>query len=252
MNGQTVIETHELTKVYATQVAVDHLNLKVEQGEIFGFLGPNGAGKTTTIIMLLGLSEPTSGQARICGLDPAREPLKVKRIVGYLPENVGFYDDLNAVQNLRFISRLNGIPDAVAAGKIEELLKLVDLEADPHKKVGDYSRGMRQRLGIADVLIKDPQIVFLDEPTMGLDPDGTQRMLELIQYLSREKKITVFMSSHLLGQVQKISNRVGIMLKGHLVAMGRIEDLAKEKLGVDQEHYTLEQIYMKYFKEEQS
>ena len=128
MNGQTVIETHELTKVYATQVAVDHLNLKVEQGEIFGFLGPNGAGKTTTIIMLLGLSEPTSGQARICGLDPAREPLKVKRIVGYLPENVGFYDDLNAVQNLRFISRLNGIPDAVAAGKIEELLKLVDLQ----------------------------------------------------------------------------------------------------------------------------
>jgi ABC-2 type transport system ATP-binding protein len=202
--------------------------------------------------MLLGLSEPTSGQARICGLDPAREPLKVKRIVGYLPESVGFYDDMNAVQNLRFISRLNGIPDAVAAGKIEELLKLVDLEAAPRKKVGDYSRGMRQRLGIADVLIKDPQIVFLDEPTMGLDPDGTQRMLELIQYLSREKKITVFMSSHLLDQVQKISTRVGIMLKGHLVAMGRIEDLAKEKLGVDQESYTLEQIYMKYFKEGQS
>ena len=249
MNGRTVIETQELTKVYGEQVAVDRLNLKINQGEVFGFLGPNGAGKTTTLLMLLGLSEPTSGKAWVCGFDPTREPLKVKRLVGYLAENVGFYDDMNAVQNLLFISRLNGIPDDLASNKIKELLKIVDLEVDPKKKVGEYSRGMRQRLGIAEVLLKDPQVVFLDEPTLGLDPDGSIQMLELIRSLSQDKKITVFFCSHLLDQVQKISHRVGIMIKGHLVAVGRIEDLAKEKFGVGPESYTLEEVYMKYFKE---
>ena len=122
MNGRNVIETQELTKVYGEQVAVDHLNLKINEGEVFGFLGPNGAGKTTTLLMLLGLSEPTSGKAWVCGFDPTREPLKVKRLVGYLAENVGFYDDMNAVQNLLFISRLNGIPDDLASNKIKELL----------------------------------------------------------------------------------------------------------------------------------
>ncbi|MGB9699185.1 MAG: ABC transporter ATP-binding protein [Thermodesulfobacteriota bacterium] len=249
MNGELVIETQDLTKVYGEQVAVDHLNLKIYQGEVFGFLGPNGAGKTTTLLMLLGLSEPTSGKARVCGFDPTREPLKIKRIVGYLPENVGFYDDLNALQNLLYISRLNGIPDEVAIEKIKELLKIVDLEVDPRKKLGEYSRGMRQRLGIAEVLLKDPQVVFLDEPTLGLDPDGSRQMLELIRSLSQEKKITVFFSSHLLDQVQKISTRVGIMIKGQMVAIGKIDDLAKEKFGIGQEKYTLEEVYMKYFQE---
>jgi ABC-2 type transport system ATP-binding protein len=249
MNGRNVIETQDLTKVYGEQVAVNHLNLKINEGEVFGFLGPNGAGKTTTLLMLLGLSEPTSGKAWVCGFDPTREPLKVKRLVGYLAENVGFYDDMNAAQNLLFISRLNGIPDDLASNKIKELLKIVDLEVDPKKKVGEYSRGMRQRLGIAEVLLKDPQVIFLDEPTLGLDPDGSLQMLELIRSLSQDKKITVFFSSHLLDQVQKISHRVGIMIKGHLVAVGRIEDLAKEKFGVGPESYTLEEVYMKYFKE---
>ncbi|MFH1758121.1 MAG: ABC transporter ATP-binding protein [Pseudomonadota bacterium] len=252
MNGQNVIETQDLTKVYREQVAVDHLNLKINPGEVFGFLGPNGAGKTTTLLMLLGLSEPTSGKAWVCGFDPTREPLKVKRLVGYLAENVGFYDDMNAEQNLLFISRLNGIPDDLAREKIRELLKVIDLEVDPKKKVGEYSRGMRQRLGIAEVLLKDPQVVFLDEPTLGLDPDGSLQMLELIRSLSQDKKITVFFSSHLLDQVQKISHRVGIMIKGQMVAVGRIEDLAQEKFGVGQEKYTLEEVYMKYFKEGQS
>ena len=252
MNGQTVIETQDLTKVYGEQVAVNHLNLKIEQGEVFGFLGPNGAGKTTTLLMLLGLSEPTAGKAWVSGYDPTREPLKVKRMVGYLPENVGFYDDLNAAQNLQYIGRLNGIPDEVTLSKIEELLALVDLQPDPKKKLGEYSRGMRQRLGIAEVLLKDPQVAFLDEPTLGLDPDGAHQMLELIQSLSREKKITIFFSSHLLDQVQKISTRIGIMLKGNLVAAGRIEDLFKEKLGLEEGKYTLEELYMKYFKEGRS
>jgi ABC-2 type transport system ATP-binding protein len=252
VNGQTVIETQDLTKVYGEQTAVNRLTLTINQGEVFGFLGPNGAGKTTTLLMLLGLSEPTSGKARVCGFDPTREALKVKRVVGYLPENVGFYDDLNGIQNLLYISRLNGIPDDAARPKIEELLKQVDLGPEPKKKVGEYSRGMRQRLGIAEVLLKNPQVVFLDEPTLGLDPDGSLQMLNLIQSLSREKKITVFFSSHLLDQVQKISTRIGIMLKGTMVATGRIEDLGKEKLGLEEGKYTLEELYMKYFKEGQS
>ena len=252
MNGQTAIETQDLTKVYGEQVAVNRLNLKIDQGEVFGFLGPNGAGKTTTLLMLLGLSEPTSGKAWVCGFDPTREPLKVKKIVGYLPENVGFYDDLTAAQNLLFMGRLNGIPEEAARPKVQEVLKIVGLEIDSRKKVGAYSRGMRQRLGIAEVLLKEPQVVFLDEPTLGLDPDGALQMLEVIRLMSRDKKITVLFSSHLLDQVQKISDRVGIMLKGNMVAMGRIDDLAEEKFGIGQEKYTLEEIYMKYFKEGQS
>jgi len=246
----TVIETHDLTKVYGKQTAVNRLNLEVRRGEIFGFLGPNGAGKTTTLLMLLGLSEPTAGTARVCGFDPTREPLKVKRVVGYLPENVGFYDDMTARDNLRFVARLNRIGDGAAlAGKISEILERVGLGNEAQKRVGDYSRGMRQRLGIAEVLLKDPQVVFLDEPTLGLDPDGSQKMLDFIQSLSREKGITVFFSSHLLDQVQRVSDRVGIMLRGTLVAVGPIQELAKQKLGIEQERYTLEEIYMRYFRE---
>ena len=249
---EPMIEIHGLSKRYGSQMAVNNLTLQVQKGEIFGFLGPNGAGKTTTILMLLGLSEPTSGMARVCGFDPTREPLKVKRVVGYLPESVGFYEDMTAIQNLRYVGRLNGVRDGGLTEKIQWVLELVGLAAEGKKRVGAYSRGMRQRLGIAEVLLKDPQVVFLDEPTMGLDPDGTQRMLDFIQSLSREKGMTVFFSSHLLDQVQKISDRVGIMLKGNLVAAGPIQELAKQKLGVDQERYTLEEIYMRYFREGQA
>jgi len=173
----------------------------------------------------------------------------VKEKVGYLPENVGFYDDMDARQNLRFIARLNRIPDKVSAGKIDVLLQQVGLFEEATKKVGTYSKGMRQRLGIAEVLIKEPKLIFLDEPTIGLDPDGTNRMLDFIRSLSKEKNITIFFSSHLLDQVEKICDRVGIMIKGNLVAIGPIQELAQKKLGIDKEHYTLEELYMKYFKE---
>ena len=249
MEDQIIIEAEELTKKYGTQIAVNHLNLRIREGEVFGFLGPNGAGKTTTLLMFLGLTEPTSGKVRIVGFDPTREPLRVKEKVGYLPENVGFYDDMDARQNLRFIARLNRISDKASAGKIDELLQLVGLFEEVTKKVGTYSKGMRQRLGLAEVLIKEPSLIFLDEPTIGLDPDGTNRMLDFIRSLSREKNITIFFSSHLLDQVEKISDRVGIMIKGNLVAIGPIQELAQKKLGIDKEHYTLEELYMKYFKE---
>jgi ABC-2 type transport system ATP-binding protein len=239
VENQAIIEAEGLTKKYGHQIAVNDLNLKIREGEVFGFLGPNGAGKTTTILMFLGLTEPTSGKVRVIGFDPTRDPFHVKEKVGYLPENVGFYDDMDARQNLQYVARLNRIPDKISSARIDESLKVV----------GIYSKGMRQRLGIAEVLIKEPKLIFLDEPTIGLDPDGTNRMLDLINSLSREKNITIFLSSHLLDQVQRICDRVGIMIKGDLVAMGSIEELAKKKLGVDKEHYTLEEIYMKYFKE---
>jgi ABC-2 type transport system ATP-binding protein len=249
MGTQTVIEARELSKYYGQQAAVDSLTLQVQEGEIFGFLGPNGAGKTTTILMLLGLTEPSKGETLVCGFNPTREPLKVKRLVGYLPENVGFYRDMNARENLQYVARLNKIPHQTSSDKIDEALDTVGLSEDAERKVGTFSRGMTQRLGIAEVLIKDPKICFLDEPTLGLDPDGAIRMIELIQSLSRDRKITMLICSHNLDQVQKISHRVGIMIKGKLVAVGPMEDLAKEKLGVGKEKYTLEEIYMKYFHE---
>jgi len=246
---EPIIETEGLTKVYGSQTAVNQLTFQIREGEVFGFLGPNGAGKTTTLLMFMGLTEPTSGKVRVCGFDPARDPLGVKERVGYLPENVGFYEDMDARQNLRFVARLNRIPDDVSLERIEELLNVVGLLEEAEKKVGIYSKGMRQRLGIAEVLVKEPKVIFLDEPTIGLDPDGTNRMLNLIHSLSREKNITVFLSSHLLDQVQRICDRVGIMIKGELVAIGPIQELGQKKLGIDKGYYTLEEIYMKYFKE---
>jgi len=247
--GQTIIETSGLTKRYGSQIAVNNLTVQIEEGEDFGFLGPNGPGKTPNLLMFLGLTEPTSGTVRVCGFDPRRDPVHVKEKVGYLPENVGFYDDMDARQNLAYVARLNRIPDAISAERIDALLKEVGLFGEAKKKVGTYSKGMRQRLGIAEVLLKEPRVAFFDEPTIGLDPDGTNRMLDLIHSLSREKHITIFLSSHLLDQVQRICDRVGIMIKGNLVALGPIQELAKKKLGIEKEHYTLEELYMKYFRE---
>jgi len=249
MEASTIIETVNLTKHYNRQTAVKDLSFKVNEGEVFGFLGPNGAGKTTTLLMLMGLSHPSAGSAKVCGFDPLRSAREVKRIAGYLPEDVGFYGDLDAVQNLKYVASLNGIQTDKASEKIDELLDLVGLKQDARKKVGAFSRGMKQRLGFAEVLIKDPKLLFLDEPTIGLDPDGAMRLMEFIKSLNRDRQITVLLSSHNLYQVQKISHRVGIMIHGEMVAEGTIESLAKEKLGVGKEEYTLEEIYMKYFQE---
>ena len=226
-----VVETIKLTKDYNGTRAVDSLDLRIEEGEIFGFLGPNGAGKTTTILMLLGLTEPTLGVAKVCGHDATREPLKVKRITGYLPENVGFYEDLTARENLRYITRLNRIPDNLASSKIDEVLEVVGLSEVADQEVGRFSRGMKRRLGIADVLVKDPKLVFLDEPTAGIDPDGASQILDFIVRMSKEKGITVLLSSHLLHQVQRICDRVGIIVKGRMVAEGPVERLGREVVG---------------------
>jgi ABC-2 type transport system ATP-binding protein len=243
-----IIQTRGLTRRYNGQTAVEDLSLEVQEGEIFGFLGPNGAGKTTTILMLLGLTEPSAGTARVLGYDPVRDPLPIKRQVGYLPENVGFYDDLTGRENLRYIAELNCIPEPEATAKIESALATVGLAEEGDKLVGAYSRGMRQRLGIAELLVKDPRLLILDEPTLGLDPDGTNKMLDLIRDLNRTRGITVMLSSHLLDQVQRICHRVGIMIKGRLVALGTIEELARRKMG-EAAGLDLQEIYMRYFKE---
>ena len=249
MDQKPVIETHELTKIYLNHTVVNNLSFSVKEGEIFGFLGPNGSGKTTTLLMLIGLTEPTKGWARVADYDPTREAIKVKRTVGYVPENIGFYSDMDAKENLQFLARLNNIPDSVSSKKIEEALENVGLKDDANKITGAYSRGMRQRLAIAEILIKEPKIVFLDEPTLGLDPDGTSRIIQHIQSLSREKNITVLLSSHDLKQVQKISDRIGIMINGKMIALGTIEQLAKEKLGIGNKEISLDDVYMKYFQE---
>jgi ABC-2 type transport system ATP-binding protein len=249
MSSNTIIETRELTKKYGRQTAVDRLTFSVDEGEIFGFLGPNGAGKTTTLLMLLGLTEPSAGSATVLGVDPTREPIKVKTKIGYLQENMGFYSDLNAIQMLQFVGELNGVTGDIAEARIDGALQAVGLFDEAKKKIGAYSRGMRQRLGIAELLIKDSKVAFLDEPTLGLDPDATNRMIELIQSLARDKQMTILLSSHMLHQVQKICHRIGIMIKGRMVAQGSMDVLAQEKFGVGSEKYSLEEIYMKYFQE---
>jgi ABC-2 type transport system ATP-binding protein len=229
MSPQTVIETKDLTKTYGNFTAVDRLNLSIAEGEIFGFLGPNGAGKTTTILMLLGLTEPTSGSAQVCGFSPTREPLKVKRQVGYLPEKVGFYEDLTARQNMEYTARLNNIPSAQVQTNIDELLRSVGLGDVSNKEVGQFSHGMKQRLGIADVMIKDPKVIFFDEPTTGIDPKGVDEILALISEMAK-RKITAIISSHQLHHIQKVCTHVGIMAKGRIVADGSIDLLGRDAI----------------------
>ncbi len=226
MPERVMIETRQLTKHYGDVVAVDSLDLTIGRGEVFGLLGPNGAGKTTTILMLLGLTEPSSGVALVDGTSPTKEPLRVKSRVGYLPDDVGFYDDMTARANLRYTASLNRLPRSIADDRIDALLVDVGLSDDGDRKVGDFSRGMRQRLGIADALVKDPSILILDEPTVNIDPQGVRELLDLVERLRTEQGVTVLLSSHLLHQVEQVCDRIGIFVRGRLVACGTIDDLA--------------------------
>jgi ABC-2 type transport system ATP-binding protein len=221
-----VIVARRLTKQYGDFTAVDRLNLTIRRGEVFGLLGPNGAGKTTTVLMLLGLTEPTKGVVRVVGLDPTREPLAVKRQVGYLPDNVGFYAGMTGRENLRYTAKLNGIPRTEAEPWIDELLHEVRLGDAADKKAGTYSRGMRQRLGIADALVKRPTVLILDEPTIAIDPSGVEELLLLLRRLVAERNLTVLLSSHILGQVQSLCDRVGFFAAGRMVAAGPLDELA--------------------------
>lgn len=225
---EIIIRTNELVKQYGDVTAVDHLNLEIHKGEVFGLLGPNGAGKTTTTLMLLGLTDPTSGTAEINGLDCTRDALAVKKIVGYLPDNVGFYPDMSGRENLIFSGMMNGLTRKDAEERAVGLLERVGMTYAADRKTGTYSRGMRQRLGIADVLMKDPEIIIMDEPTLGIDPSGMRELTALIRELSVKDGRTILISSHELYQIQEISDRVGIFVKGRMIACGRIDELGQQ------------------------
>ncbi len=228
--SDSVIETQGLTKRYGTTTVVDGVSFSVAAGEIFGLLGPNGAGKTTTILMLLGLSEISAGQARVLGHDPVREPLAVKRGVGYLPDAVGFYDHLTAADNLRYTARLMGIAVDDREKRIAASLARVGLKDVADKRVATFSRGMRQRLGLAEIVMKEARIAILDEPTSGLDPQATAELLDMIRELKREG-VSILLSSHLLDRVQSVCDRVALFVAGRIVLLGTVAELGRQVLG---------------------
>jgi ABC-2 type transport system ATP-binding protein len=229
--NNNLIISKNLSKKYNEHLVVDNLNLSVKKGEIFGLLGPNGAGKSTIILMILGLTEPTSGSISIAGFNSTREPLRVKKITGYLPERVGFYDDMTTMGNLAYTAELNNIPYRKIPEKIDEVLEIVGLSNEKTHLVKTFSKGMRQRLGIADVLIKDPELIIFDEPTEGLDVKVANQILQTILDLNKQKNITFLLSSHQLNLVQKICPRVGILSKGKLISEGSVESLGRSMFG---------------------
>ena len=228
--ADNVIEVRGLLKQYGAQRAVNAIDLDIRRGEIFGLLGPNGAGKTTTILMLLGLTEASGGTVNVLGFDPVRQPLEVKRRVGYLPDAVGFYDHLTARENLVYTARLLDIPRRQIDGRILEALKSVKLEDVIDKRVSTFSRGMRQRLGIAEIVMKQAEVAILDEPTSGLDPHATFELLEMIRGL-KKSGVAVLLSSHLLDRVQSVCDRVALFNKGNVALMGTVVELANQVLG---------------------
>jgi ABC-2 type transport system ATP-binding protein len=230
MSEDTVIEAKDLTKNYGRAVAVDHISFSVGRGEIFGLLGPNGAGKTTTILMLLGLTEISGGEVRVLGFNPAREPLSVKRRVGYLPDTVGFYDGLSAADNLHYTARLIGFSRGERAKRVAGAIERVGLAEFADKRVATFSRGMRQRLGLAEILMKGAQIAILDEPTSGLDPHATAELLGIIRAFKAEG-VSVLLSSHLLERVQSVCDRVALFHNGKIALMGSVPELGRQVLG---------------------
>ena len=225
-----VVTARGLTKRYGAATVVDGIDFDVAKGEIFGLLGPNGAGKTTTILMMLGLTDVSGGEIRVLDHDPARDPLAVKRRVGYLPDQVGFYDNLTAFDNLVYTARLMGIPSRERDRRIMDALARVRLSDVAERQVRTFSRGMRQRLGLAEILMKRAEIAILDEPTSGLDPQAILEFLEMIQQLKHEG-VTVLLSSHLLDQVQRMCDRVALFQRGRIVLLGSVPELARQVLG---------------------
>ena len=228
--NQIVIAARGLTKRYNDVNAVDAIDFDIVKGEVFGLLGPNGAGKTTTILMMLGLTEISAGVVSVLGCDPARAPLQVKRRVGYLPDSVGFYDHLTAVENLAYTAKLMGLSAAERTRRIVAALQRVRLAEVADKRVATFSRGMRQRLGLAEIVMKGAQIAILDEPTSGLDPHATAELLAIIRGFKTEG-VSVLLSSHLLERVQSVCDRVALFSAGRIALMGSVPDLGRQVLG---------------------
>ena len=225
-----MIETKNLTKNYGSLTALNDLNLKIQKGDIFGFIGPNGAGKTTTMRILVTLLEPTRGTAFINGLNVLKDGKKVRRIVGYMPDFMGVYDDLKVFEYLEFFAAAFGIERQKRKSIVEGVLELTDLQSKQAATVDSLSRGMQQRLGLARVLIHDPQVLILDEPASGLDPRARIEIRELLRELKRMGK-TIMISSHILSELEEICDHIGIIEHGQLVFSGTIEDI-RPRLGI--------------------
>lgn len=225
MNGEKIIEISELTKDFKELRAVNNLNLNVLKGDVFGFLGPNGAGKSTTIRMLLTLIKPTKGDIKLFGKSLAENRIEILRKVGAIVEKPDFYGYLSAYKNLEILGKISG--HQISKKRIMEVLELVGLDKRSNSKVKTFSHGMKQRLGIAQALIHEPELIILDEPTTGLDPQGMKEIRELIQSLSKEKGKTIFLSSHILSEVELVANRMIIINKGTTQVEGYVKDLLK-------------------------
>jgi ABC-2 type transport system ATP-binding protein len=216
-----IISIDRLTQTFDGVTAVDALTMNIAAGEVFGFLGHNGAGKTTTVQMLTTLARPSSGTAQVAGHDIRTDPLAVRRQIGYVPENVRLYDTLTAQENLLFFARLSGIADP--AKRVRETLALLDCADLAPRRVGGFSKGMRQRIGLAQAILHQPKVLFLDEPTSGLDPMGIKLLRDLILRLNRDQGMTIFMNTHLISEIAKTCTSIGVLSHGKLVFHDRIE-----------------------------
>lgn len=232
-----IITTSKLCKKYNNMVVVNDLDLTINKGEIFGFLGHNGAGKTTTVSILTTLLDLSSGSATVCGFDTQKESIEVQKRIGYLPENVKFYDNLTVYENLEYLAKLSGIENP--KNKIDEILKFIDFTGYEDKKIGEFSKGMRQRIGIAQAILHDPEVLFLDEPTSGLDPMGIKKLREIIIKLNKEKGMTIFMNTHLLSEVAKTCTTIGVLNHGKLIYIDSLENTIKKF----KDEASLEEIY---------
>ncbi len=235
----SVVEIESLVHRYGDTDVLHGIDLTVGNGEIFGFLGHNGAGKTTTIHILTTLITPTSGSARVCGLDVVEERLDVQRTLGYLPENVRLYDSLTAAENLRFFAQLSGVEDVPRA--IDEALGILDCRELADRRVGTFSKGMRQRIGIAQAILHRPRVLFLDEPTSGLDPMGVRQLRDTIVRLNTELGITIFMNTHLLSEVARVCTTIGVLAEGALI----YNDTLERTLERFPDEASLEDIYVR-------
>ena len=235
------VETQYLTRMFGSQTAVDHLTLRVPEGSFFGFLGPNGAGKSTTINILTGLLAPSSGSARVLGYDVVTQDLEVKRRIGVVPDGLHLFDRLNGEEHLRFVGEIQGLDPAVARRRTGELLEAMDLTASARKPISSYSHGMRKKLALSCALIHDPRVLFLDEPFEGIDAIATSEIRELLQRLVAQRKVTVFLTSHVLEVVERLCTHVGIIANGRVVAEGTLDEL---RAGADGTTRTLEEMFL--------
>lgn len=236
--SKTIIELKNLTHSYGPRTVLKDVNLRVQEGEVFGFLGHNGAGKTTTINVLTTLLVPSAGSAKVCGADVRTDAFAVRSNIGYLPENVRFYDNMTARENLHFFAELSGIRSPSEA--VIETLEFLDSSDLADRRLGSFSKGMRQRIGIAQAIMHKPRVLFLDEPTSGLDPQGVWQLRETITRLNKDLGMTIFMNTHLLSEVSQVCTTIGVLNHGELIYNDTLEETLKRFSG----EISLENIYL--------